>query len=242
MREKRSACKSIVVLWLALFVLAGCNKSKVRISGQFDNCRNDYFVLYQIFPGDLDGLEQIDTVALLNGHFLYSIKTGQIGVYLMKFSDTVLLPFIADKGEKLVFSGDARHLPSHCEVQGSEETALLWQNNRKLDTLYLKIKKLSNEFIKYAGEHYSDSVIAVLDSMYYAYFNAHKEYLTHFILSNPDRLAALLAFYQTLGNNPLFTLKEDGELLRKIYPFLSKRYPNSIYVEDIQDKLENLHD
>ena len=156
----------------------------------------------------------------------------------MEFSDTTFISFIADVGGKLVFSGDADNLQKTYNVQGSEEAGLLLQNNRKLDTLYLEVEKLSVEFKKYAYENYSDSTIAVLDSLYYIYFDSHKQYLTDFILSHPDKLASLFAFYQTLGKNSFFTIKKDAYLLKEIYPSLSKRYPDNIYVKDIKEKLE----
>jgi hypothetical protein len=224
----------IPIIILLLFFLAGC-KQKTSISGQFDNCKQNYFVLYQILPNEV---ELMDTLLLLNGRFSHSIKNDQIGAYLMQFSDTTFIPFIADVGEKLIFSGDVNNLQNSYNVEGSEETDLLLINNRKLDTLYLETRKLSNEFVKYAYENYSNSVIAALDSMYLVYFNAHKEYLTGFIRSHPDKLASLFAFYQTLGNNAFFSMKEDADLLREIYPSLSQRYPNNVYVNDIKEKLE----
>lgn len=224
----------VLLVLLLLLSFAGC-KQKTSISGQFNDCKQNYFVLYQIYPGEL---EMMDTVLLLNGRFHHTIRNPQIGAYLMEFSDTTFISFIADKGEKLVFSGDGNNLSKTYDVQGSEETRFLLHNNRKLDTLYMETKKLSNEFIKYAYENYSESAIAVLDSTYAVHFDAHKQYLTDFILSHPDKLASLFAFYQTLGNNPFFTLQNDSDLLEKIYPSLSQRYPDNVYVNDIKEKLE----
>ncbi len=224
----------IPVFILLLLAFAGCQQ-KTSISGQFDNCQQDYFVLYQLSP---DELLPMDTVLLIKGYFSHSIQNDQIGAYLMQFSDTAFIPFIADAGEKLTFSGDINNLQGGYDIQGSEETDLLLTNNRKLDTLYMETRKLSNEFVKYASGDYSDSAIAALDSMYYVYFNAHKEYLTGFIRSHPDKLASLFAFYQTLGNNAFFSMKEDSHLLREIVPSLSARYPDNVYVNDIKIKLE----
>lgn len=211
----------------------GC-RQKTSISGQFDNCKQNYFVLYQILPNEV---ELMDTLLLLNGRFSHSIKNDQIRAYLMQFSDTTFISFIADVGEKLIFSGDVNNLQSSYNVEGSEETDLLLANNRKLDTLYIETRRLSNEFIKYASENYSDSIITVLDSMYIVHFNAHKEYLIGFIRSHPDKLASLFAFYQTLGNNAFFSMKEDTDLLREIYLSLSQKYPNNLYITDIEEKL-----
>ena len=228
------------IVCVALFSFVGCDQNKTTISGTFDNCDKRYFVLLQMLPDDL---VPIDTVLLLNGTFSYKIKNEQIGVYFMQFSDTTMLPFIADMGEKLVFSGDWNNLSKNYTAIGSEETKLLLENRRKLDTLYLKTEDLSRQFVLYTGYGNYDSVaVKRLDSIYDSNFAAHKQYLTESILSHPDKLASLFAFYQTLGTNSFFSMKEDAEILRKIYSALSEKYPNSIYVKDLHEKLESLNE
>ena len=224
------------VLWLCLFTFTGCKQNKTTISGTFDNCDKRYFVLMQMLP---DELATVDTVLLLNGTFNYRIKTEQIGVYVMQLSDTTFLSFIADVGEKLVFSGDGSNLANTYTVTGSEEATLLLENRRKLDTLYMNIAVLSEKFARYSKEDNYDSLaINRLNSIYTDYAIAHKHYLTESILSNPDKLASLLAFYQALGHYSFFSMEEDVAILQKIYPALSAKYPNSVYIKDLQEKLE----
>ena len=226
----------ILLSCVLAFSLAGCKQNKTTISGTFENCDKRYFVLMQMLPNEL---ATVDTVLLMNGTFSYQIKTEQAGVYIMQLSDTVFLSFIADVGEKLVFSGGGNDLSKNYRITGSEEAALLLENRRKLDTLYMKTEALSKEFVLYSREdNYDSVVINRLDSIYTDNVIAHKQYLTEFILANPDKLASLLAFYQTLGHNSFFSMEEDAAILRKIYPSLSAKYPNSVYIKDLQEKLE----
>ena len=228
------------VFCVALFSFVGCDQNKTTISGTFDNCDKRYFVLLQMLPDDL---VPIDTVLLLNGTFSYKTKNEQIGVYFIQLSDTTMLPFIADMGEKLVFSGDWNNLSKNYTATGSEETKLLIENRRKLDSLYLKTEDLTRQFLLYTAYGSYDSVaVTELDSIYNNYFAAHKQYLTESILSHPDKLASLFAFYQTLGTNSFFSMKEDAEILRKIYSALLAKYPNSIYVKDLHEKLKDLNE
>jgi len=230
----------LFVFCVALFSFVGCDQNKTTISGTFDNCDKRYFVLLQMLPDDL---VPIDTVLLLNGTFSYKLKNEQIGVYFIQLSDTTMLPFIADMGDKLVFSGNENNLSKNYTVTGSEETKLLIENRRKLDSLYLKTEDLTRQFLLYTAYGSYDSVaVTELDSIYNNYFASHKQYLTESILSHPDKLASLFAFYQTLGTNSFFSMEEDAEILRKIYSTLLAKYPNSIYVKDLHEKLESLNE
>ena len=225
----------IAICFFSLVLLWGCRQDRISISGTITNCNASYLPLMQILPNEV---VDMDTVLLLNGSFSHRIKSQQVGVYLLKISDDVFLSFIASAGDKLVFSGDAKdNLLKNYDVQGNEETKLIIESRRKLDEVYQQTKQLSKEFIRHTYNENLDS-LKIIDSVYTTLFEAHKDYLTHFIRSNPDKLASLMAFYQTLGQNAFFSVKEDRELLKMIYFSLSKKYPNSLYVNDLGEKLE----
>ncbi len=224
----------IVLVTSLTVLLLSCKQNKIIISGVIENCNSPYVVLMQVFP---DEAVVIDTVLLIKGKFSHRIESDQVGVYLLKLSDDSFMSFIANPEDKLVFSGDATDLTQTYTIQGNEETKLLIESRRKLDHLYQQTELLSKEFVRYTYSDNFDSIKTVLDSSYNILFNDYKNYLTHFILSNPNRLASLMAFYQTLGNNSFFSIKEDRELLDTMYPALLKEYPNSIYVNDLKEKL-----
>ncbi|MDR1878454.1 MAG: DUF4369 domain-containing protein [Bacteroidales bacterium] len=231
--------KMFVFCLLTVFLFFACRQDKVLISGVFENSDKPYFVLLQIAP---DELIPVDTVLLLKGRFSCRIKTDQAGVYLMRFSDTSFISFIANKGDKLSFTGDVANLNRTYSVQGNEESELLLLNRRKLDELYDKTKILSKEFISHTGRSDFDSVKNRIDSIYQVNFELHKRYLTDCMLAHPNRLASLLAFYQKLGNNAFFTMKEDKDLLKTIYPALAKAYPDNLYIKDLEEKLAEQND
>jgi len=224
----------IIIYFLLVIFLLSCKRNTISISGEIEHCTTSYMLLMQVFP---DEAIAVDTVLLLNGKFFHQIKSENIGVYLLKFSDDFFLSFIADKGDKLIFSGDANNMQQTYDIQGNEETRLLVETRRKLDDVYQRAKLLSNEFVRDTYHDNFDS-IKMIDSAYTVLFEQHKAYLSRFIRSHPDKLASLMAFYQTLGHNAFFSVKEDKELLKIIYSALSKKYPNSLYVNDLKEKLE----
>ena len=223
----------IAICFLLVVLLWGCRRDRIIILGEITNCNNSYLVLMQILPQEV---VVIDTVLFLNGKFSHYIKSEEVGVYLLEFSDDVFLSFIADLGDRLIFSGDASNLLKTYNIQGNNETELLIETRRKLDQIYQQTELLSKEFVRYTYRDDFDS-IRKIDSAYTALFDTHKAYLTDFIRSYPDKLASLMAFYQTLGRNAFFSVEQDRELLEIIYVALSKKYPNSIYVKNLEEKL-----
>lgn len=204
------------------------------ISGKFDHAKQPYFILSQILPEEL---LTIDTVLMIKGSFSYRIRTEQVGVYLMQFSDTTFISFIANRGDHLVFSGDMLHLSKTYHVSGNKETDLLIESRHKLDELYDQTELLSQMFLQHTYRDDYDSVKHVVDSLYAVSVALHKQYLTTFILAHPDKLASLLAFYQMLGNHAFFSMEEDNATLHAIFPALSKEYPESIYIQNLEEKL-----
>jgi hypothetical protein len=228
----------IIICFLSIILLLGCKQNKIIISGEIEHCNSSYLLLMQILP---DEVVAIDTVLILNGKFSHRIKSEQVGVFLLKFSNDIFLPFIAEKGDKLIFSGDADNLLKTYTIQGNEETKLLLKTQRELDDVYRQTELLSKEFVRHTYNDNFDS-IKIIGSIYTVLFEQHKAYLTDFIRSNPDKLASLMAFYQTLGHNAFFSIKEDKKLLEEIYPILSKKYHNSLYINDLKEKLEKKND
>ena len=219
-----------------LFLLfSACKTNKIQLAGKFENCDKHYMLLNKIEP---DEVVFLDTVLLHDGTFHHSIKTEEIGIYLLKYNDSTLLSFIAQHGDKLVFSGDASDLNRTYNIQGNEETQLLLETRRKLDSFYDKTKSWTATFLQHKYKDDFMQTNAYLDSLYYQEFDAHKEYLTQFIYKNRGKLAALLAFYQKIGVNAFFDEQKDRALLQEIYNGLVLTYPNSIYVADLKEKLE----
>jgi hypothetical protein len=227
--------KGLFAALCVLFLLTACHRNRIMISGVIDNYHKPFLVLNQILPNELI---PVDTVLLLNGKFSYRIKSGQVGVYLLQLTDTSFVSFIGNPGDKLVFYADANNLTQTYNVTGNEETKLLIETQRKLEQLYQRTKLLSDQFVQSVYCDNFDSVKLAIDSIYKVNFDEHKKYLSNFILTHPDKLASLMAFYQLLGNTPFFSVKEDRHLLDSICPTLSNTYPKSIYMDDLKEKLE----
>jgi len=227
-------------LFLATFFLIcvglcciSCKNNQIQLSGKFENGNKRYMLLSRIEPNDVVFL---DTVLLFNGNFLHSITTEEIGIYLLKYNDSTLLSFIAQNGDKLLFSGNADNLNKTYNIQGNEETQLLLETRRKLNQFYDKTKEWTAIFLQHTYQDDYEQTSVYLDSLYFQEFDAHKEYLTQFIHKHKGKLVTLVAFYQKIGMNAFFNEQKDHALLQEIYDGLILTYPNSIYVADLKDK------
>jgi hypothetical protein len=241
-REKLFNIQNLLLTIACITILfTACNRNRVIISGVIENCDKPWFILKQILP---DEVFPVDTVLLFKDKFSCRIKSDQVGIYTLQLTDTLFISFIANPNDKLIFYADANNLMQTYDIQGNEETKLLIENQRKLEQLYQETKLLSNQFIQSTYHNNFDSINRVIDSIYTINFNEHKKYLTDFILSHPDKLASLMAFYQRLGSNAFFSIEEenDRQILDSIYPLLSNTYSNSIYIYDLKEKLSKSDD
>ena len=229
----------ITVCVMITVLFSGCKQNKIMISGKIENCDNRYCVLMQILPEEA---VVVDTILLFNGKFSARIKSDDVGVYLLKFSDDDFISFIAMPKDELVFSGNINNLTQTCEVKGNEESELLLETNRKLNNLYKDIEPLSKEFVNHTYSDDFDSINKILDSSYNVLVEKHRQYLVDFIVSNPDKLVSLFAFYQGVGYHTFFSVNEDRDLLEMIYSGISKKYPNSIHVNYLREKLKGEDD
>ena len=232
-KTSKTVLYSLVIL---LFFSTSCRKNQIHLSGKFENADRRYLLLSKIM--EADDVVFVDTILLLNGRFSHEVKEQDIGIYLLQYDDNTLLSFIAQNGDRLVFSGNAQDLNKTIDIQGNEETRLLLETRRKLNQFYEKTKKWSAIFLQHTYEDDFMETCNYLDSLYYQEFNAHKEYLTQFITQHKGKLATLPAFYQKIGNNAFFNPQKDRPLLQKIYNGLKMTYPNSVYVADLRGKLE----
>lgn len=228
--------KRIITILLSIIVLIlsfSC-KQRTKISGHIANYNKQYAVLYKLTPSSI---EAEDTVLLTNGHFVHYPKVENISVYLLRFNDTCFASFILQALDTLYIKATAPNINRSMEIKGNIETELLQQTRQQLFLLEDSVKKLSDYFIAHQYDTQLDSLHRILEHQFNIYYDNHRAYLQNFIEKNPNKLASLLAFYQTLGRNSFFSPSEDKAILQNIYQTLSQTYPNSEYILDLGEKL-----
>ncbi len=223
------------VIIAMLCCLCACSK-KAAIKGEITGMETKYAVLYKVLPQE-KVIE--DTVLFVKGKCSFTIPQESIGVYILQFEDTSFVSFIIQKGDRVTFSANKCNINRTLQMEGNEETMLHWQCRKELFVFEDKVKNLSRQFI--TRHQYADADVYDLNQVmlqkYDSLYETHRSYLEHFIRNNPDKLAALLAFYQGLGRRKFFNSQTDRDLLELIYQHLQPVYPQSEYILDLKERL-----
>ncbi len=231
-KTKVMRLKHIFLILTACMLMTSCIQ-RTKVTGTIEHCKESYAMLYKMHPY---GLEFQDTVLLIKGRFTQHLDTG-VNIYILRFNDTCLASFITTTGSEINITAQSPAINHTLTVTGNKESELLMASRRQLLTLENQVQALSEQFIAQQQSEQLDSLDMALQEQFNTYFEAHRAYLEQFIAAHPDKLASLLAFYQTLGRNQFFSPIEDKAILENLYQHLHKTYPESEYVIDLEEKL-----
>jgi len=175
-----------------------------------------------------------------NGEFFFKYKPKQLGFYILKISENNFVTLLIDKGETVIITADARQLASTYEIKGSVGSEKIQRINLKLRSNYNKVDSLGKEFEK---SRYLDNFIEIkahLDTLYYRIVFDQKQFVKSFIDSNLTSLASIIALYQTFGQEPIMSEKEDFNYFEKLSDNLIKKYPDNPHSQDLYKKVEEI--
>ncbi len=235
--------KTLFILILVIITVS-CNNSNTAdkdnfvINGKLLNAKEATIYLEELTIKDrliLDSAK-IDK----NGAFVFKYEPKQIAFYILKLNDNNFVTLLIDKGETLNITGDARQLAYTYEIEGSEGSDKIKQINTKLRNNYERVDSLKREF---EISRYSENFIEVrikLDSIYEDILEDQKLYITSFIDRNLNSLASIIALYQSFGQQPVLSEKEDFAYFEKLSHSLIKRYPTNPHSQDLFLKVDEI--
>lgn len=126
-------------------------------------------------------------------------------------------------------------------VEGSKDSRLIQKMVTRQTRTLEKITEISTLYENSLGKNNFDKIKAGIDSTYDRVFAEHKQFSIDLIRENPGSLASLMALYQQLGRNaPVFDYKKDFGYYELVDSGLSKLYPNSEAVLDLNRKVAEL--
>ena len=209
---------------------AGCKKeNKFTIEGTIDNGAGKVMYIEELTP---DGPHFLDSIKLdKRGNFTYKGKYDYQTFYNLHTSAVdyvVLLPY---KGEKIKVSGVFDSLSLSYKVDGSKESATLWQlqdysnyGAYKLRDIVASDRANRERFgIQTVEEKGMMKVIGdtvayrkakqETDSLYREAYDEQVMYITQFLQDNSGSLATLIALYKPFnGNHPIIDVDRYPEL------------------------------
>ena len=222
--------KYILLFATTVLLFAGCKKeNKFTIEGTIDNGAGKMMYIEELTP---DGPHFLDSIKLdKKGKFSYSGKYEYQTFYNLHTSAVdyvVLLPY---KGEKLKVSGVFDSLSLSYKVDGSKESATLWQLQDYSNYGAYKLRDIvaadranrerfgiqtveENGMMKLVGDTASyREAKKVTDSLYREAYDEQVAYITQFLEDNSGSLATLIALYKPFnGSHPLIDVDRYPEL------------------------------
>ena len=237
--------KKILFFLLTCIVLVSCqsNKNKIIIEGVLNNATNEKIRLALVTT---DGLTFIDSMKMKKGQFHFEIEAKtkeerQLAatpmMYQLMLSLDNTLTTLAQGGDHIVFEADAHNLIQSYHVKGSEEAVLMGQLDSALNAF---VEPTENLFVTYQINIENDSIRSAIEQEYLNLLDEHKQYLLQFIQKHPDNMASYIAFYQSYNRRCFFDETENIDLLKKLTASLKKKYPDSPYIQRMQQHVELL--
>jgi hypothetical protein len=203
------------------------DKTEAWIEGELKGSSFSNLVVEELTP---DGIQKIDSTAIINNKFKIKIKLNQTGFYFLRLSNKNFISLILEPGSETKILAPADSLGYPIEFSASNDNKLFLDLNHHLDHCYHVTDSLSTIFKSYQNTAEFDSIKPILDSAYLNMFNLHKLWLETYIDSHPKSLTTIVAFYQTLGRRAFFNPTIDYKTMLKIDQNLMQVDPKNKHI------------
>ncbi|MCR5589787.1 MAG: DUF4369 domain-containing protein [Bacteroidales bacterium] len=238
---------SVYIIFAAL-LFAGCKHDTFTISGTIDGGAGKTLWLEEIAP---EGPLFIDSIKVdSKGHFKYTYKMPYRSLYNLHTTENNYVVTLPDYGEKVVVNGQWDNLSLTYSVEGSPESALLWQLqqytndggkvlNELVDTTeyYAKLleRGMVSEEVVVAKKHETDSIYRLV-------FGEQQDYVCRFIEENRGSLSTLIALYKPFNNRLLIDTRnpQSIEWYDMVLDGLQERYPDNPHTLHFKNTTEHL--
>jgi hypothetical protein len=232
-----------LVLFFFLFLAFSCSKEKTnfKIDVQIDGAGKEIIYLAK---RTLTGTVVVDSALPdKSGQYILRGFAEQPDFYVLYHLPRNYINLIVHPGDNFSVITNAAEFDLNYIIEGSKDSRLI----QKLVTMQKKtlgkITEISDRYENARGKGNYEKAKAEADSTYDLVIAEHKKFSVDLIRQNPESLATLMALYQQLGKNqPVFDYKKDIGYYELVDSNLTKLYPDSEPVIDLNRKVSELHD
>jgi len=224
--------KNIFILVFFVFALVSCGPEKnVRIQGTLSGTNAEKVFLHEL---SVENASRKDTVQLdAKGNFSFKHKISQPTFYSLTVNDKIIT-ILAHPGDKIIISGDARHLPLTYDVEGSKDSRNIRRLRQRLEHTIFIGDSLDRTLKMFEGNRNIVNIQRQLEWNYINEVDSLRAYNIRFMEQNPRSLVVIYALYQQLNpNHFLFNQEEDIRYFRRADSTFYKRYPKVPYVNQL---------
>jgi len=231
-----------LIFFLSLIVVS-CNSQvpkseNVIINGQLASSKKDtlYFSILHY-----DKISNTDTLFLdADGNFKHDFTPKECNFYVLAHKGNNYVRLLIDKGERILFRADLRNIPASYTVEGSKGSSLLKTIESKVArasavvdslTQIVNVKKTQSDF---------GQVFPALDSVYKTNFNNLKKDLKQIINDNITSLASIVAVYQSLAGQSVFSQIDDFKVFCTLSDSVYAKHPKNSFAISLRNNVNDL--
>ena len=245
--------KNLLILAFLISALASCGPEKdVRIKGNLSGANAEKIYLQELGK---ENASKNDTVQLdAKGNFSFKHRISQPTFYALTVNNKTIT-LLANPGEKITISGDARHLPLTYSVEGSQDSKNIRRLRQRLENTVFVGDSLYKTLKMFAGNRNLVNIQRQLEWNYLNEVDSLRAFNIRFMDANPRSLVVIYALYQQLNQNfylfnqednirsfPLFNRDEDITYFRRADSAFYKRYPKIPYVNKLHDNVLTMNE
>ena len=231
---------SFLILLLMVFILTGCGKNAVTITGTIgDAGTGEYLLLREVKPGVL---EPVDSVILSrDGSFTFKTETKLPSFYVLSMGSSDFLTILASPGEKIKLTASRHSLSSPSDVSGSEGTAIMNDFRREQQVVISELESLTKV--------YNDSILSrrlpfIMDSLDRKAADIVADFrgkaVTMLEVNSSSMVSIYLLNQQVVPGLQLFDPAKDPQMYYKVDSLLYAQYPESDLVLDLHNFVAGL--
>ncbi len=233
---------SVLILPAILFA-TGCSEPDkgYSIGGTLYNAGGKTIQIYEMGPYDLTPVDS----ALIgsDGTFSFTGEIDETRFMTLSHGNINSLILIVSPGEEITLNADINNLRKTAVVEGSPESELAVEFNRRLAKTHMALDSISEVYRRSRGS--APPVIESVRAETQARFNEEagrmRDFTIGFVTRNPGSLASMMALYQLIdGENFILNQTGDFSYYSMVDSALSERYPRLDYVETFSSNVRDM--
>lgn len=232
----------IFISLLFSILINSCSNKSATIKGDVKNAKGRTLYIEQLIISTRKVVDSTKLNDKGNFSFNYKFTKNEPTFVVLRADSVTLATLLIEEGEKVLYSGDFKQ-PSVYTVEGSQGSLWVKELNEGLMTLSHKIDSLARVLKKAENDNEYAKISEQVNYNMGALVVKHKQALIRFIINHPTSFASFVAIYQRLPAGVGFFGKTADMLYYKtLVDSLSAHYPNSVYVQVLNDdykKIEN---
>ena len=235
--------RKFLVFTFVSFLVFSCSRDKSNFTVEVQVDGNHGEMLY-LAQRTLTGTPVLDsTLPEKSGKYLLKGYTSQPDFFVLYNQPRNYINLIIHPGDEFRVLTKAIEFDANYLIEGSKDSRLIQKlvtmQNRTLE----KITEISEVYENSKGRPDFERIRSEIDSAYQKVVDEHKQFSIDLIRNNPESLATLMTLYQQLGRNePVFDYKRDLTYYEMVDSNLSRLYPNSEAVIDLNRKVTGLRE